>query len=183
MKSRKVYRIEAVRKLAAKPKRTVRKQLNADALIQLMREDFRKITDHRAGNAKIPLDDALMSALAMFQLKDPSLLAFDKRRREEPENLHTIWGITEIPCDSQMRDILDPLELSSLRAPFRSAFRQLQRGVRILRRWPFWMATICSAATAQASTPRRRCHPIIAWAKKATTGTPCTISRCMPPPL
>jgi len=128
MKSRKVYRIEAVRKLAAKPKRTVRKQLNADALIQLMREDFRKITDHRAGNAKIPLDDALMSALAMFQLKDPSLLAFDKRRREEPENLHTIWGITEIPCDSQMRDILDPLELSSLRAPFRSAFRQLQRG-------------------------------------------------------
>ena len=64
----------------------------------------------------------------MFQLKDPSLLAFDKRRREEPENLHTIWGIADIPCDSQMRDILDPLELSSLRVPFRSAFRQLQRG-------------------------------------------------------
>jgi len=32
-----------------------------------------------------------MSALAMFQLKDRSLLAFDKRRREEPENLHTVW--------------------------------------------------------------------------------------------
>ena len=94
MKSRKIYRIEAVRQLAAKPKRTVRKHLNADALIQLMRKDFQKIPDHRAGNAKISLDDALMSALAMFQLKDPSLLAFDKRRRKEPENLHTIWGIT-----------------------------------------------------------------------------------------
>lgn len=128
MKSRKIYRIEAVRQPVGKTKRTVRKQLNADALIQLMREDFQKIPDHRAGNAKISLDDALMSALAMFQLKDPSLLAFDKRRREEPENLHTIWGITDIPCDSQMRDILDPLELFSLRAPFRSAFRQLQRG-------------------------------------------------------
>jgi hypothetical protein len=128
MKSRKIYRIEAVKQLAAKPKRTVRKQLNADALIQLMREDFQKIPDHRAGNATISLADALMSALAMFQLKDRSLLAFDKRRRKEPENLHTIWGITNIPCDSQMRDILDPLELSSLRDPFRSAFRQLQRG-------------------------------------------------------
>jgi len=128
VKSRKIYRIEAVKQLAAKSKRTVRKQLNADALIQLIREDFQKIPDHRAGNANISLDDALMSALAMFQLKDPSLLAFDKRRRKEPENLHTIWGIANIPCDSQMRDILDPLELASLRDPFRSAFRQLQRG-------------------------------------------------------
>ncbi|MDF1577512.1 MAG: hypothetical protein P1P81_03605 [Desulfobulbales bacterium] len=68
MKKRKVYRIEA-----ARPKRTVRKHLNADALIRLMREDFQQIPDHRAGNAKIPLADAMMSALAMFQLKDPSL--------------------------------------------------------------------------------------------------------------
>ena len=128
MKTRKVYCIEAVRQLADQPKRTVRKHLNADALIELMRKDFQKIPDHRAGNSTISLDDALMSALAMFQLKDPSLLAFDKRRKEKPENLHTIWGITNIPCDSQMRVILDPLELSSLRAPFRSAFRQLQRG-------------------------------------------------------
>jgi hypothetical protein len=128
MESRKAYRIDAARQLAPKPKRTVRKHLNADALIQLMREDFREIPDHRADNAKISLDDALMSALAMFQLKDPSLLAFDKRRRGEPENLHTIWGIADIPSDSQMRDILDPLELSSLRTPFRTAFRQLQRG-------------------------------------------------------
>jgi hypothetical protein len=128
MKTKKVYRIEAVRQLADQHKRTVRKHLNADALIELMRKDFQKIPDHRAGNSTISLDDALMSALAMFQLKDPSLLAFDKRRKEKPENLHTIWGITNIPCDSQMRAILDPLELSSLRAPFRSAFRQLQRG-------------------------------------------------------
>lgn len=128
MKKRKIYRIEAARQKAARPKRTVRKHLNADALIQLMREDFQQIPDHRAGNAKIPLADAMMSALAMFQLKDPSLLAFDKRRRGEPENLHTIWGIADIPCDSQMREILDPLAISSLRAPFRSAFRQLQRG-------------------------------------------------------
>jgi len=128
MKPRKIYRAIAVRQLTAKPKRTVRKHLNADALIHLMRKDFQKIPDHRAGNAKISLDDALMSALAMFQLKDPSLLAFDKRRRKEPENLHTIWSITTIPSDSQMREILDPLELYSLRDPFRSAFRQLQRG-------------------------------------------------------
>jgi len=124
---RKIYRAEAVRTLV-RPKRTVRKHLNADALLGAVKKDFQKVPDHRADNTKISLDDALMSALAMFQLKDPSLLAFDKRRREEPENLHTVFGITVIPCDSQMRTILDPVNLSSLRAPFRSVFRQVQRG-------------------------------------------------------
>lgn len=124
---RKYYNAETVRTLA-RPQRTVRKHLNADALLAAVKKDFQKIPDHRADNTKISLDDTLMSALAMFQLKDRSLLAFDKRRREEPENLHTVFGITNIPCDSQMRTILDPVNLSSLRAPFCSVFRQLQRG-------------------------------------------------------
>ena len=128
MEFRKIYCTEAIQLIAVKTRRTVRKNLNADALIESIRADFRKITDHRADNARISLDDALMSAFAMFHLKDPSLLAFDKRRREEPENLHTVYGIADIPCDSQTRDILDEVEPSSLRPAFRSAFRQLQRG-------------------------------------------------------
>lgn len=95
----------------------MRKTLNADSLLGLVHQDFRNIADTRAGNAKIPLDDALMAALAMFQLKDPSLLAFDKRRLEEPDNLRAMFGITVIPCDSQMRTTLDPLPLDPLRGP------------------------------------------------------------------
>jgi hypothetical protein len=118
MKSRKFYSIHAVKLPATASRRAVRKHLNADTLLSLVRKDFQAIRDARADNAKISLDDALMSALAMFQLKDPSLLAFDNRRREEPENLHTVFGISTIPCDSQMRTILDPLDLSFLRAAF-----------------------------------------------------------------
>jgi len=125
---RKIYSTDAIQLIAPTNGRTVRKHLNADALIKVIRADFQKIPDHRADNARISLDDALMSAFAMFQLKDQSLLAFDKRRREEPENLHSVHGIVNIPCDSQMRDSLDEVELASLRAPFLSVFRQLQRG-------------------------------------------------------
>ncbi len=125
MSHKKCYCIQTIRP-DAQSKRTTKKHLNADALINLMRKDFQRIPDHRADNATVTLDDALMSALAMFQLKDPSLLAFDKRR-QEPTNLHTIWGIKNIPCDSQMGAILDPMDLASLRAPFRSAFRVVQR--------------------------------------------------------
>jgi len=67
-----------------------------------------------------------MSAFAMFSLKAPSLLAFDKERAEG--NLHTIYGIARVPCDTPMREILDPVSPKWLRPVFRSVFRQLQRG-------------------------------------------------------
>lgn len=127
MKSKR-YAIYAVRPVATATKKTVRKKLNADSFLALVRHDFRKVADSRASNAKVSVADTLMAALAMFQLKDPSLLAFDKRRQEEPENLHSIFGIKVIPCDTQMRTILDPLPLNPLRAPFRSIFREVQRG-------------------------------------------------------
>jgi hypothetical protein len=72
--------------------RTVRKKLHVDTLIQTIRADFRNIGDRRSDNSKIPLDDVLMSAFAMFHLKELSLLAFDERRRKEPENLRTVYG-------------------------------------------------------------------------------------------
>lgn len=106
----------------------LRQHLNADAMFANLRHEFSKIPDHRQGSVEIPLQDALMSGFAMFSLKIPSLLAFDKRRKEEPHNLRTIYGIGQIPCDTQMRTILDPVPPASLRPTFRSLFRAVQRG-------------------------------------------------------
>lgn len=106
----------------------IRKHLNADALYATVRKCFEQIKDSRKGNGSISIPDALMSAFAMFSLKDPSLLAFDKRRNEEPENLHTIYGIGNIPCDTTMREILDEISSQEIRRAFKDVFRQLQRG-------------------------------------------------------
>lgn len=106
----------------------MRAHLNADALFATIRRDFAAVVDHRAGNIQIPMVDALMSGFAMFSLKSPSLLAFDELRREEPESLHGVFGVEVIPCDSQMRTILDEVSPERLRRPFRSVFHQLQRG-------------------------------------------------------
>jgi hypothetical protein len=103
-----------------------RKHLSADALFGLVRTGFANLPDHRFGGADISLTDALMSAFAMFSLKSPSLLAFDKERAEG--NLETIYGIERVPCDTQMREIRDPVSPESLRPLFQSVFRQLQRG-------------------------------------------------------
>ncbi len=67
-----------------------------------------------------------MSAFAMFSLKSPSLLAFDKIRAED--NLQSIYGIERVPCDTSMREILDPVEPEHLKSAFKAVFRHLQRG-------------------------------------------------------
>lgn len=106
--------------------RMTRKHLSADALVDLLRKRFEKITDRRSGTPTLSLADALMSAFAMFALKDPSLLAFDKRR--DDQNLQTLYQIKRVPSDTQMRVILDPLPPEDLRPAFGDVFRALQRG-------------------------------------------------------
>jgi hypothetical protein len=104
----------------------VRKHLSADALFGLLRTGFALIADSRPGKPDITLTDALMSAFALFSLKSPSLLAFDRERTEG--NLHRVYGIKRVPCDTAMREILDPVEPESLRPLFTQVFRALQRG-------------------------------------------------------
>jgi len=92
-----------------------------------MRSGFEKVTDHRADNAKISLADALMSGFAMFSIKDASLLEFDKRRAKD-NNLKSIYGIENIPSDTQLRTILDPVQPVDIRPLYKDVFRDLQRG-------------------------------------------------------
>src|SRR5467141_2967095 len=103
-----------------------RKHLSADALFGLLRNSFSKVPDHRSDGSKMTMADALMSGFAMVSLKCPSLLDYDKQRADA--NLKTIYGIVCAPCDSSLRDVLDPLAPESLRPSFKAALRQLQRG-------------------------------------------------------
>ncbi len=103
-----------------------RKHLSADALFGLVRSGFANVPDYRLSDPDISLTDALMAAFAMFSLKSPSLLAFDKERAEG--NLATIYGLEHVPCDTHMREILDAVSPEALRPVFKSVFRQVQRG-------------------------------------------------------
>jgi hypothetical protein len=111
----------------------VRKHLNADSLFACVRRGLEKIPEHRTGDIKISLPDALMSAFAMFSLKDSSLLAFDERRHDEAalHNLKTVYGLSNVPSDSQMRDICDPVLPDHILPLFRDVFRHIQRGKKL----------------------------------------------------
>ena len=109
-------------------KTRVRTHLNADALNGAVRKTFEQVPEMGNGDYEILLTDCLMSGYAMFALKDPSLLAFERRRIAEAHNLETIFGIKRAPCDTQMRTRLDPVEPDHLRPAYNEVFRRAQRG-------------------------------------------------------
>lgn len=133
-----------------------RKHLSADALHSLIQARFARIPDGRHDKSTITLPDALMSAFAMFSLKDPSLLAFDARRNDE--NMKRLYGIGQIPSDTQMRAILDQVDPATLRPVFNDVFRQLQRG-KVLEQFVFHEGAylLCLDGTGYFSSGKIHC--------------------------
>src|SRR5271166_1133026 len=89
-----------------------RRHLHFDALMQRVRRRFEILPEQRRCPL-FPLADALMAGLALFSLKDPSLLAFCGRALDH--NLRSIFGLKAIPSDSQIRAILDEVNPTQLR--------------------------------------------------------------------
>jgi len=141
-----------------------RKHLNADALFKALYGDFSNVSDFRINNPDISMADALMSGFAMFSLKDPSLLAFDERRGTD-QKLKTIYNIEKVPCDTQMRTILDPVDPEQLRPAFNSPFRQLQRG-KILEGMVFFEGCYLLSLDGTGFFSSKKLHSKICLTKK-----------------
>lgn len=103
-----------------------RKKLNADGLFQMVRTASEKIKDSRSQKVNIELSDVIMSAFAMFSLKEPSLLAFDERRNDQ--NMKNIYKIKNVPSDTYTRTLLDEISPKSIHPIFTKIFAELQRG-------------------------------------------------------
>lgn len=113
--------------------------LSASLLLGQIRNIFQGLSDHRqSGKKKISLVDALMSGRAMFGLKFSSLLKFDEHRTEVPirHNLKTLYGVEQAPCDTQLREILDPVEPASIHSAYQRVF-QLAQEAKVLEPFRF----------------------------------------------
>lgn len=112
-----------------------KRYLNADSLIAALRNRFDEVLDHRRkASCAYSMTDTLTAAFAMFSLKEPSLLSFEERCDEEA--IDRLFGIDQVPSDSQMREILDGIDLEPLNEAFADLFYELQRGG-VLKKWEF----------------------------------------------
>ena len=110
-------------------KRTSRKDLSAQGLLRAIRAEFDRIADSRRPR-RFSLSDVLMSGLAIFGLKYPSLLQFDRAQSEEAvrHDLRRLYGVDRAPCDTYLRERLDEVDPDVLEKVYKRLFALLQRG-------------------------------------------------------
>ena len=106
------------------------KSLTLEVIVDLLASTFRAVDDARTTeHLRYPLHDTLMSGFAMMFFQHPSLLQFqramEKKRRRC--NLQTIFGVQEIPSDTQMREILDGVEPETLRGVLPQLWEKVRR--------------------------------------------------------
>ena len=108
-------------------------------LLQGIYDQFKNVRDGREPlKIEIPMADALMSAFAIFSLKFSSLLKFEGTMKVKVNfsNLKTLYQVSRVPSDTQMRTILDDVETKDLRPIFKSLFLKAQRA-KILEKYKF----------------------------------------------
>jgi len=92
--------------------------------------------DDRRQSAKVDysLHDCLMSGLAMMFFQDPSVLTFQQRLQDgiHKNNLTTLFDVSDIPKDTQMRQVLDAIPASELNGIFADFLHRLQRGKQLV---------------------------------------------------
>jgi hypothetical protein len=105
-----------------------KKHLSGDGLFKNVSDCFHKYdnTDLKA----ISTHDVLMSSLAVFSMKYPSLLQFDKDRFINA-NIKNLFHCTQVPSDTYMRERLDEFNYKQINVAFKSILSEVQRGKKL----------------------------------------------------
>jgi len=105
-------------------------KLSAEELFKTIHQACIQIPDTTTKiKAQIALPDFLMSGLALFSLKYPSLLQYDQERADpvSRHNLKSLFYIDDIPSDTTLRERLDELDPALLRSLYTKVFAIAQR--------------------------------------------------------
>src|SRR6476619_3188430 len=84
--------------------------LDFEALTQAFHRVLAHLPDPRRGkNISYTVKDAALAAFAVFFTQSPSFLAHQQalHQAKGTSNAHSLFGITLIPCDNQIRTLLD----------------------------------------------------------------------------
>jgi len=102
------------------------KKLEIDALLKYTKSCFDKFKDNRADNKQYSMGDAAQSGLAIFSLKDSSMLEFNKRITERADNLKRIFKIKNPPPDGEVRKLLDDVAPIQIERVKRGVLQQVK---------------------------------------------------------
>jgi len=100
-----------------------------NTLINFLDSAISQFPDIRLGtNKKYKIRDAALSAFSVFFTQSPSFLSYQisMEQNKGNNNGRTLFGIDKIPCDNQIRALLDPIPANLLFPVFEQTFKMLQ---------------------------------------------------------
>ena len=100
-------------------------------LLKMLTTELDDLPDERkpSNNSKYTVEEALLSAFSVFFLQSPSFLDYQRlmKSRKGRDNANSLFGIEKIPCDNQIRNLLDPVPASQVRGVFNSIYQYLEK--------------------------------------------------------
>ena len=105
--------------------------LNFDALKGTLERQIDQLPDHRkpGPNTRYRIKDAALGAFSAFYMQLPSFLSHQKhlQHAKGQNNARTLFGVTDIPCDNQIRNLLDPFNPTYLDGVYLEVFENLNQ--------------------------------------------------------
>lgn len=106
------------------------KSLTLETIVELLATTCDTLEDPRAAaQLTYRLHDTVLSGFALMFFQHPSLLQFQRAMKQKRRrcNLETIFGVYEVPSDTQLREILDGVEPEPLRALLPQVWEKVRR--------------------------------------------------------
>ncbi|MGH8059728.1 MAG: ISNCY family transposase, partial [Candidatus Entotheonellia bacterium] len=104
------------------------KALAFDPLVQALHAQLASLPDYRKGkNTQYAIKDAALGAFAVFFTQSPSFLAYQRtiKQAKGRSNADSLFRIVDIPCDNQIRTLLDPVAPARLFPVFAGVYDAL----------------------------------------------------------
>ena len=105
--------------------------LGFDALKGILHRQIASLPDlrHKGPNTRYTIQDAALGAFGIFFTQSPSFLEYQRRLQHTKghNNAQTLLGVERIPCDNQVRTLLDPIAPCHLDAVFVEVFKGLEQ--------------------------------------------------------
>jgi len=103
--------------------------LGFDDMVEKFHRVLARLPDYRIGqNKSYSIKEAVLSAFSVFYTQSPSFLAHQRTMKQTKghSNAESLFGIESVPCDNQIRNLLDPIAPHYLFPMFAQIFNDLE---------------------------------------------------------
>ncbi len=99
-------------------------------LIEFLEQELNELPDKRKGsNSRYTVKNAVKAAFSVFFTQSSSFLEHQRLMKEKrgKDNAQSLFNLEEIPCDNQIRNLLDPVPAETVFGTFETVYEWLSK--------------------------------------------------------